>query len=103
MEFTKQSATERGFSDCLGRYASQIDLRANQQVKRPQSFTQRTLDLCSRKRFHFPISTALISVDTMLSAKLRDMRRMAGSSSLKKLRGSLANSYSPHKTKKIFF
>src|SRR6266849_5740683 len=41
----------------------------------------------------------LISVETIDSAKLRAMRITAGSSSLKKLRGSLANSYSPRKTK----
>jgi hypothetical protein len=40
-----------------------------------------------------------MSVETMLSAKLRDMRKIAGSSSLKNVRGSLANSYSPRKTK----
>src|SRR5207302_2316675 len=41
----------------------------------------------------------LISVETIDSAKLRAMRITAGSSSLKKLRGSLANSNSPRKTK----
>src|SRR5207245_3944054 len=41
----------------------------------------------------------LIRVDTIDSAKLRAMRITAGSSSLKKLRGSLANSNSPRKTK----
>src|SRR5207247_9448850 len=40
-----------------------------------------------------------ISVETIDSAKLRAMRITAGSSSLKKLRGSLANSNSPRKTK----
>src|SRR5439155_26059914 len=41
----------------------------------------------------------LISVETIDSAKLRAMRITAGSSSLKKLRGSFANSNSPRKIK----
>src|SRR5437870_5114094 len=50
---------------------------------------------------HFPSLTPnpFTRVETIDSAKLRAMRCTAGSSSLKKLRGSLANSNSPRKTK----
>ena len=100
VEFAQARAAQGFVRDAPRRRVAQIILRAEQEVERREAFgLQLAPQFFTRQHAHFFFSSLTpkpwTRVETSDSAKLRAMRCTAGSSSLKKVRGSPVNSYSP--------